>query len=498
MEAALLVISELAATVEKLQRQVAWLSRKMFGKSSEKIDPSQLALGLEPVASEQIVSEPAVVETDSGEPRSRGKRHPGRHRLPATLPRVVVVHDVDPKDLVCELCQGMKEEFAREVTEKIEIEPAKITVVVHENPKYACPRCQEGVAMAPMPPSVIDKGLAEPGAIAHTVVSKIADHLPLYRQEQILARSGVHIDRNTLQDWYDAAASAFKPLVAIMKGGILAGPIIQSDDTRVQVLKQPKGSYTGYIWCYVSPEGEVVYDFTKGRGGEGPRTFLSGYEGFLQADAYAGYDKIFTSGKVIEVGCLAHLRRKFVEARESDAEHVDPVVRVIAELYRIERRARDEGLDERGRGALRQRESAGLMETLHALLVSTRRAVLPKCPVAAAIGYALNQWEALKQFLKDGRLEIDNNGAERALRGIAVGRSNWLFAGSAAGGERAATLFSIVETCRRQEIDAYRYMRDVLGKLPTWPQAKLGDLTPKGWKRAFPDLAAAATTAPAP
>lgn len=498
MEAALLVISELTTAVEKLQRQVAWLSRKMFGKSSERMDPSQLALGLEPLAVEQIVPEPAIVETDSGEPRGHRKKHPGRHRLPATLPRVVVVHDLDPKDLVCDNCHGMKEEFAREVTEKIEIEPPKITVVVHENPKYACPRCQEGVAMAPMPPSVLDKGLAEPGAIAHTVVSKIADHLPLYRQEQILARSGVHIDRNTLQDWYDAAAYALKPLVAIMKASILAGPIIQSDDTRVQVLKQPKGSYTGYIWCYVSPEDEVVYDFTQGRGGEGPRIFLSGFRGFLQADAYAGYDKIFTSGSVTEVGCMAHARRKFVEARALDAEHVDPIVKVIAELYRIERRARDEGLDEKGRRALRQRESAGLMESLHGLLLSTRQAVLPKSPVAAAVGYALNQWEALKQFLKDGRLEIDNNGAERALRGIAVGRSNWLFAGSAEGGRRAAILYSIVETCRRQRIDPYRYIRDVLGKLPTWPQARIDDLTPKGWKTAFPELAAAAATASAP
>lgn len=496
MEAALSVIGELTATVEKLQRQVDWLSRKLFGKSSEKIDPSQLALGLEPLASEEAAKGPEVVETDSGEPRCPRRKHPGRHRLPATLPRVVKVHDVAPEDLVCGLCQGTKVEFAREVTEKIQIEPARVTVVVHEQPKYACPHCQEGVTMAPMPPSVLDKGLAEAGAIAYTVVSKIADHLPLYRQEQILARSGVHIDRNTLQDWYDAAAHAFAPLVALMKADLLAGPILQSDDTRVRVLKKPKGSYNGFLWCYVSPRGEVVYDFTQGRGGDGPRRFLEGFRGFLQADAYAGYDQIFATGRVTEVGCLAHARRKFVDARESDVGHVDPILKVIAELYRVERMARDEGLDEKGRCVLRQQKSTALMDTLHALLLSTRKAVLPKSPVAGAIGYALNQWEALGRFLTDGRLEIDNNSAERALRGIAVGRSNWLFAGSAEGGRRAATLYSIVETCRRQAIDPYRYMRDVLGRLPAWPKDALADLTPKGWKRAFPDLATEATTVP--
>jgi transposase len=415
--------------------------------------------------------------------------------LPASLPRRVIVHEPRPEDLFCGTCQEAKVEFAREVVEKVDIEPARVSVVAHVHPKYGCPKCRQGVTMAPMPASVLDKGLAEPGAIAHTVVSKIADHLPLYRQEQILSRSGVHIDRNTLQDWFDAAAHNFAPLVAFMKRNILSGSIIQSDDTRVQVLKRPKGSYTGYLWCYISPLGEVVYDFTQGRGGEGPKSFLAGYRGYLQADAYAGYDQIFTNGPVTEVGCLAHARRKFFEARDCDPDHVDPIMKVIGELYRVERKARDEGLDEKKRGTLRQERSRPLMATLHELLLSTRTAVLPKSPVASAIGYALNQWVALNRFLEDGRLEIDNNSAERALRGIAVGRSNWLFAGSAAGGQRAATLYSIVETCRRQGIDPYRYMRDVLGKLPTWPNKKIEDLTPRGWKMAFPELAAAAATA---
>lgn len=497
LDAALLVISDLTTKMEKLEVQIEWLRRKLFGKSSEKIDPAQLLLAFDRLVQPETAPAPEPVEASSGESRAPRKKHPGRRPLPENLPRVVRVHEVDPKDLVCDCCQETMVEFAREVTEKIDIEPAKVTVIVHERPKYSCPRCQNRVAMAPMPPSTLEKGLAEPGAIAHTVVSKIADHLPLYRQEQILARSGVHIDRNTLQDWFDAAASSFEPLIAFMKRNVLSSPIIQSDDTRVQVLTRPKGSYTGYLWCYVSPEGEVVYDFTEDRGGEGPRSFLADYRGYLQADAYSGYDQIYASGRVTEVGCLAHARRKFFDARESDPGHVDPVLKVIGKLYRIERRARDEGLDEKGRKALREMESTVLMTALHALLLATRQTVLPKSPVAAAIGYALNQWKALNRFLEDGRLEIDNNGAERALRGIAVGRSNWLFAGSAEGGRRAAILYSIVETCRRQGIDPYRYMRDVLEKLATWPQRRIAELTPRGWKQAFPALAAVAATASA-
>ncbi len=495
MEAALLVISDLTTKVDKLRAQVDWLCRKLFGKSSEKVDPAQLVLAFDKLAQPEVTPASEPVEADSGEPRTRRKKHPGRRPLPNNLPRVVKVHEVDPKDLVCDSCHEIKVEFAREVTEKIDIEPAKVTVVLHERPKYSCARCKNGVVMAPMPPSVLEKGLAEAGAIAHTVVSKTADHLPLHRLEQILARSGVHIDRNTLQDWFDAAASSFEPLVAFMKRNVLSSPVIQSDDTRVQVLARPRGSYTGHLWCYVSPGGEVVYDFTEDRGGEGPRSFLGDYQGYLQADAYSGYDQIYASGRVIEVGCMAHARRKFFDARESDTGHVDPILKVIGELYRIERRARDEELDDGGRRALRQLESAGLMTALHELLLATRQAVLPKSPVAAAIGYALNQWKALNRFLEDGRLEIDNNGAERALRGIAVGRSNWLFAGSAEGGRRAAILYSIVETCRRQNIDPYRYMRDVLEKLPTWSHKRIAELTPKGWKHAFPELAADAATA---
>ena len=332
MDAALVVIGDLTTKVEKLQAQVEWLSRKLFGKSSEKVDPGQLALAFDQLAKPEVLPASEPVEADSGEPRTPRKKHPGRRALPKSLPRGVKVHEVDPKDLVCDVCHETKVEFARDVTEKIDIEPARVIVVVHERPKLSCPRCQNGVVMAPMPPSVLEKGLAEAGAIAHTVVSRIGDRLPLHRLEKILARSGVHIDRNTLQDWFDAAANSFESLVAFMKKSVLSSPIIQSDDTRVQVLARPKGSYTGYLWCYVSPGDEVVYDFRENRGGEGPRSFLGNFRGYLQADAFSGYDQVYASGLVTEVGCMAHTRRKFFDARERDPGHVDPIMKVIGEL----------------------------------------------------------------------------------------------------------------------------------------------------------------------
>lgn len=449
------------AEIDKLKHRIDWLCRKLFGKSSEKVDPAQLALVFEQVAQEDAAAgevkattpegnEP--VETDSGEPRRREKKKGhGRRTLPANLPRRRVVIEVPLEERTCSCCQVEKAPIGEEVKETLEYEPATITVVETVRVKFACPKCHEGVVIAPAPDAVLAKGLPEAGMLAYVGVSKYADHLPLYRLERILARSGLTISRSTLGDWIDFIADSYSSIIAAMKKKILSGPIVQSDDTKVRVLGGPEGSYAGYLWCYGGLQGEVVFDFTPGRTRDGPQQFLKGFKGYLQADAYAGYDIVFATGKVVEVACWAHARRKFFEARATNPKYADPLLGLVQALYAVEREAR--GLDADKRKALRGEKSRPVLDKIHVLLLRARAEILPKSPMGEAVTYALNQWDALKRYLEDGRLEIDNNATERSMRGVAVGRKNWLFAGSEAGGRRAAALYSIIESCRRLHLD---------------------------------------------
>jgi len=486
---------ETALEILKLKHRIDWLCRKLFGKSSEKLDESQLTLVFEQLAegdvSEGATEATAPVETDSAEPRpGEKKRGHGRRPLPETLPRRRVVIEVPAEERTCSCCRGEMTPFGEDVKQTLDYEPAKITVVETVRVKYSCPACHEGVVVAPVPEATLAKGLPEAGMLAYVAVSKYADHLPLYRLERILMRSGVSISRNTLGDWIDHMADTFSPVVEEMKKKILKGPIVQSDDTKVRVLGGPDGSYAGYLWCYGGLNQEIVFDFTDGRSREGPLRFLDWYEGYLQVDAYAGYDELFRKRKVVEVGCWAHARRKIFEARTTDPRRADPLLALIASLYAVETEAK--GLPAERRKNLRGEKSAPLLAKIHDMLRSTRTDALPKSPISLAAGYALNQWEALNRYLQDGRLAIDNNATERALRGVAVGRKNWLFTGSEAGGRRAAALYSLVESCRRLHLDPFSYIRDVLPRIAPFPAHQVEKLTPAGWKVAFPDQAAAA------
>ena len=486
--------------IDKLKHRIDWLCRKLFGKSSEKVDPSQLALAFEQLAVEDAAAgtanvdtpeEDGPVETDSGEPRGRGKRKGhGRGALPAHLPRRRVVIEVPAEERTCSCCQREMTPFGEDVKLTLDYEPARITVVETVRVKYSCSKCHEGVVIAPVPDAVMDKGLPEAGMLAYVAVSKYADHLPLYRLERVLARSGLVISRNTLGDWIDFIADSFSSVIEAMKRKILKGPIVQSDDTKIRVLGGPEGSYAGYLWCYGGLHDEVVFDFTEGRGREGPLRFLDGYQGYLQVDAYAGYDVVFARGNVVEVACWAHARRKIFEARTTDPKHADPLLGIIAALYAVEADAKGLAADERR--ALRDERSRPLLDRIHERLLQARGDVLPKSPMGQAVTYALNQWVALQRYLEDGRLAIDNNATERSLRGVAVGRKNWLFTGSEPGGRRAAVLYSIVESCRRLRLDPFAYIRDVLPRLASHPAREVEQLTPAGWKIAFPEVAASA------
>lgn len=486
--------------IDKLKHRIDWLCRKLFGKSSEKVDPSQLALAFEQLAVEGAAAgtadagtpeEDGPVETDSGEPWERGKKKGhGRGTLPAHLPRRRVVIEVPSEERTCSCCQREMAPFGEDVKLTLDYEPARITVVETVRVKYSCSKCHEGVVIAPVPAAVMDKGLPEAGMLAYVAVSKYADHLPLYRLERVLARSGLVISRNTLGDWIDFIADSFSSVIEAMKKKILKGPIVQSDDTKVRVLGGPEGSYAGYLWCYGGLHDEVVFDFTEGRGREGPLRFLDGYQGYLQVDAYAGYDVVFARGNVVEVACWAHARRKIFEARATDPKHADPLLGMIATLYAVEADAKGLAADERR--ALRDERSRPLLARINERLLQARGDVLPKSPMGQAVTYALNQWTALQRYVEDGRLAIDNNATERSLRGVAVGRKNWLFTGSEAGGRRAAVLYSIVESCRRLHLDPFAYIKDVLPRLASHLAREVEQLTPAGWKVTFPEVAASA------
>jgi hypothetical protein len=354
--------------------------------------------------------------------------------------------------------------------------------------KYACPKgCTVLTAGKPMAP--IEKGLPGPGLLAQVTVSKYADHLPLARQEGMFRRQGVELARSTMCDWMGGCAELVIPLYRLMKHETLASKAVQTDDTPVAVF-DPEGSRTrtGRIWTYVGDEGHpyIVYDYTPTRGHEGPAAFLEDYHGYLQADAYSGYEPLFADEEhaLIEVACWAHARRKFFVAQSSDLIRAMVMLAYVRLLYDVEHEARQRELTGEARRLLRQEKSLPLLDGIQHYLLAEQPKVLPKSPIADAIGYTLGNWTALKRYTEDGDLEIDNNGAERSLRGIAVGRKNWLWYGSDKGGQTAAILTSFTATCKRLRIDPFAYLRDVFGRISAHPANRLADLLPDRWKAA--------------
>jgi transposase len=380
-------------------------------------------------------------------------------------------------------CGRAKERIGSETSEQVDYVPATALVIETRRHKYACKVCQDGVAIAPMPPTAIEKSIAAPGLVAHVLTSKYADHLPLYRQEGILERYGIDLSRSTLKDLVAAAADRLDPIAMAIKRSVLSGRVVQSDDTPVTYLETPRGSATGYAWVYVGEKPEVAFDFTPGRARDGPIAFVGEYQGYFQADAYAGYDALYEDGKVVEVACWAHARRHLVDALESDAKGASEIVALIQRIYAVEREAKQRTEPERK--LLRLQASRPILEQIRVRLEGLWLAALPKGPLGKAIAYAQRNWTALNRYLDEGYLEIDNNAAERALRPVAVGRKNWLFAGSLEAGKRAATLMTLVGTCKLNGIDPFAYLRDVLVRRHAVSADRLYDLTPRGWKAAI-------------
>jgi hypothetical protein len=364
--------------------------------------------------------------------------------------------------------------------------PASLVVIQEVCQKYACAKgCAVVTAAKPMAP--IDKGLPGPGLLAQVAVSKYGDHLPLHRQEEIFQRQGVELPRQTMCDWMRDCAELVSPLYELMKQRVLGSKAVQTDDTPVPVLdpEWPR-TRTGRIWTYVGDDQHpyTVYDYTPTRSRDGPEEFLKTFRGFLQADAYSGYDHFYKEPErgVVEVACWAHARRKFIEAQSSDLMRSMVMLAYIRLLYDVERQARDEKLDGEARRALRQEKSKPILDDIRAYLEREQPRVLPKSPEAEAIAYTLSNWKALTRYSDDGDLKIDNNGAERSLRGVAVGRKNWMFYGSDKGGQTAAVLTSLIATAQRLAIDPFAYLRDLFERLGDHPKKRLAELLPDQWK----------------
>ena len=489
--------------IAALRHRLALFCRHQFGSRAERADLGQLALaflGMEGGA-EAAPPEPPPAPA-APEPKKKGH---GRRRLPAELPRERVEHTLPPEAQVCPKCRGGLKWIGEEVSEQLDYRPACLFIRQHARAKYACTDCQESVVLAPMPQQPIEKGLPGPGLLAHVLVSKFADHLPLNRQEGIFQRYGLAISRSTQSHWGSFCADLIEPLVKEMAREILQSAVIHTDDTTVRVLDEAykKTTRTGRLWAYLGDAEHpyTVFDYTPTREKKWPEAFLGDWRGFLQADAYAGYDAMFALDGMVEVACWAHARRKFIHAQGTDAARAAVPLTYIRRLYKVEREARERGLDADALRALRQDRSRPETERLHAWLLAQVGVVLPKSPLGEAIGYALDQWTALTRYLDDGRLDIDNNAAEQAMRRIAVGRKNWLFIGSDDGGRRAAIFYSLIETCKRHGVEPFAYLRDIFERISTHPARDIAALLPPNWKKAQEALRqqrAVASSAPDP
>jgi transposase len=472
-ELLLKVIQEQQATIEKLSHRIEQLLHLLYGTKNEKRKPK-------PNEDASSKPKPRLPASSTGEE----PKTPGRKPLPADLPRVKVVHELPPEQQVCE-CGCTLKRMGQLVTEQLDLKPAELFVKQHVRYKYVCGGCQS-MTTTPLPPQPIDKGLAGPGLLAEVIVNKYQDALPLYRQEQRFKRHGIDFNRSTLCEWIMQCAFLCEPIVALMKeDALLRGHRLFSDDTPVPVLAKGK-THTGRLWVYVGGGTDqpncTVYEYTPTRSQTGPQRFLKGYRGYLQADAYAGYDVLYKNGDIIEVACWAHSRRKFFEITLSAKKEglADEALDFIAKLYDIERRAKS--LNPEQRRYCRRRHSKPLLKQFKRWLNRHHKTVLPKTPIGKAIQYTLNHWRALNNYLRHGILNIDNNTAERAIKTVVIGRRNWLFAGSHEGAKKAAILYSLIETCKLNKINPYEYFKDILARLPTTTSKDLPFLLPYYWQ----------------
>jgi transposase len=478
--------------IAKLTAEIARLRRWRFGRSAERMDGTLLQLQLllddlqQPIEQERCEQE--VVPLEESTQIAPGKRAPWQLRrapraLPAHLPRQTIVHA--PASCNCPDCGAAMRKLGEDVSEMLDFVPGYFVVLRHVRPKFSCGRCAR-VIQLPAPSRPIDRGLPAPGLLAQVITAKYADHCPLYRQQGIYRRSGVDLDRATLADWVAAASCLLEPLVGALGRYVRGAQKLHADDTPVPVLDPGRGkTKTGRLWAYVRDDRPaaskdppaVWYRYSPDRKGEHPRAHLKGYRGILQADAYSGFAQLYASKDIVEASCWAHARRKFYDLYVLDRSPIaTEALQRIGALYAIEREIR--GMFPAQRAKVRQQHAGPLFAELHLWLTATLQRVSIKSELAGAIKYALVRWPALTRYRDDGRIEIDNNTAERSIRPIVLGRRNYLFAGSDAGGERAANIYSLIGTALLNGMDPYLYLRHVLERIAEHPINRIDLLLP--------------------
>ncbi len=480
-------------SMKTLQHQVEQLLKRVYGRRSEKLDPNQLMfdnLILEAIDQPlpQPPPEPSVEEeVEERRPRTVKRRHPGRIPIPEHLERVEIVLDVPEEDKICPETGKPLKKIGEEVSEKLEYRPGKLIVNVYKRPKYASPDSMAsghvGVITAPMPDHPIEKCKADVGLISHIIVSKFADHLPLYRQDGIFEREGVTIPRSTQTSWVIQTYEAIRPLGEVLKRAVLERDILFTDDSIIPLQVKGNGRVKkARLWVYVrgGPGPPLtVFDFSRDRSKKRPLSFLGDYRGYIHADAYSGYDELFRKDGVIEVGCWVHARRKFDEAASSRPQEATEIMARIARMYKLEAECAEMKPEDRTRQ--RQQYARPLIDGIFARIEELRANTLPSEPLHKAINYALNQRQALYRYLYDGRLRPDNNTAENAIRPLALGRKNWLFAGSDRGARATALFLGLIQSCKSCEVNPWEYFDDMLRRIMSHPVTRLRELLPDQW-----------------
>jgi len=490
------LINELIRTVESYKKKVASLEHRLdlllrsrYGNKSEKINIDELLPGIRELFEQQSKeeqqkpSEPVKTQTIVYERKAAGH---GRNELPANLPRQQKIYDIDESQKICKCCNAKLERIGEEKTEQLNYQPASLYVIEHIRYKYACKHCQGTIVTADKNTyEPIEKGLAGAGLLSQVIVSKYNEHCPLYRMEDIFSRHGVMISRSTMCDWMAQSSEILKPLYDLMKRRILESKVIHTDDTPVKVQdNELDRCRQGRIWIYMGDEDNPynVFDYTASRSRAGPDEFLNGFKGYLQADAFGGYDGIYLTKPVIEVLCNAHARRKFYDARGDNSLLSHTALAYYKRLYEIERQIKE--LSAQQKYEVRQDKSVKVLNEFKIWLDGiTEAQALPRSPIRQAINYCLGNWAALVRYTEDGDLSIDNNVAEQQMKAIAVGRKNWLFFGSDRGGRTAAVLFSMTRSAKRFGLNIFAYLEDVLTRLPAQPVNRLQELLPDEWAK---------------
>jgi transposase len=461
-----------------LLEQIRHLRAQLFGRKSEKIQGGPQTLPL--------FDMPEPAEEDEAEEKvhvpGHDRRKRGRKPLPEDLPRVEVVHDIDDEDKIC-ACGCQLTRIGEETSEQLDIIPAKIQVIRHIRPKYACKNCEgvedDGptVKIAPVPPRIIPRSIATPGLLAHILTAKFVDHTPFYRQEKQFQRLGVEISRTSMCSWAMQVASTSRPLLNLLTDELLADFLIQADETTLQVLLEPGRDPTtkSYMWVFRRGDPDrpvLIYQYHPTRSSDVAKAFLRDFEGCVQTDGYSGYDFLDRDEKIRHIGCWAHARRKFMDVvkaqgKNSKSRSGGKALSYIRKLYHIEKKAREKNLSHDELYQIRQKNSRPILDDFKKWLLKRSAETPPKGLLGRAITYTLNQWNRLVGYLEDGRLPIDNNMAENAIRPFVVGRKNWLFSGTPEGAEASALLYSLIETARANKLEPYAYLRFIFEKLPT-------------------------------